>query len=100
MQSLDELNNRGRLGFQQAFHDQLAMSIHHGNGDGGLMNIHADILFLTHKALLFARLAMRTITTYRKSGRLLYCVLWRCYNSYGRRIAQLGWHDMQDRSRQ
>ncbi len=34
------------------------------------MNIHADILFLTHKGAPFARLLMRTITTYRKSGRL------------------------------
>src|SRR5271167_4860515 len=49
MQSLDELHNRGRFGLQQAFHNQLATSIHHGNGDGGLMNVHADILFLTHK---------------------------------------------------
>jgi len=28
------------------------------------------ISFLTHKALLFARLVVRTISTYRKSGRL------------------------------
>jgi hypothetical protein len=34
------------------FHGQLAARIHHGNRDGGLMNVHADILFLTHKALL------------------------------------------------
>jgi hypothetical protein len=53
MQPLDELNNRGRLGFQQALHDYLALSIHHGHGDGGLMNIHADILLLTHKGAPF-----------------------------------------------
>jgi len=41
------------LGLQQAFHDQLAVPIHHGDGDGGLMNIHADILFLTHKGAPF-----------------------------------------------
>ena len=34
------------------------------------MNVHADILFLTHKGLLFARLVVRTTSTYRKSGRL------------------------------
>jgi hypothetical protein len=50
---LDELDDRGRLGLQQAFHDQLASSIHHGNRDGGLMNVHADILFLTHKGAPF-----------------------------------------------
>jgi hypothetical protein len=70
MQSLDELNNGGVLGLQQAFHDQLALSIPHCCGDGGLMNVHADILFLTHKGVLFAKLVVRTITTYRKSGRL------------------------------
>jgi hypothetical protein len=29
MQSLNELHNRGRFGLQQAFHSQLANSIHH-----------------------------------------------------------------------
>ncbi len=48
LQSLDELNDRGCFGLQQAFHDQLALSIHHGNRNGGLMNVHADILFLTY----------------------------------------------------
>jgi hypothetical protein len=50
---LDEVDYRGRLGLQQAFHEQLAMSIHHGSGNSGLMNIHADILFLTHKGAPF-----------------------------------------------
>jgi predicted TIM-barrel fold metal-dependent hydrolase len=27
--------------------------IHHGNRNGGLMNVHADILFLTHKGAPF-----------------------------------------------
>jgi hypothetical protein len=66
---LDELDDRGRLGLQQAFHDQLVTRIHHSNRDGGLMNVHADILILTHKGAPFARLAMRTISTYRKNGR-------------------------------
>jgi hypothetical protein len=30
------------------------MSIHHGSGNSGLMNIHADILFLTHKRRSFS----------------------------------------------
>ena len=34
-------------------HDQLALSIHHGHRDAGLMNVHADILFLTHKGAPF-----------------------------------------------
>jgi hypothetical protein len=37
----------------RAFHDQPALSIHHGNRNGGLMNVHADILFLTHKGAPF-----------------------------------------------
>jgi len=48
-----KLNNRVRFGLQQAFHKQLAMSIHHGSGNSGLMDIHADILFLTHKGAPF-----------------------------------------------
>ena len=53
MQSLDELDDRARLGLQQAFHDQLAIHIHHGNRDSGLMNVHADILVLIHKGAPF-----------------------------------------------
>jgi len=53
LQSLDELHNRGCFGLQQAFHDQLALSAHHGNRNGGLMNVHADILLLTHKGAPF-----------------------------------------------
>jgi hypothetical protein len=34
------------------------------------VNVHADILFLTHKGAPFARLVVRTFSTYRKSGRL------------------------------
>jgi hypothetical protein len=41
---LNELQNRGCLGFQHAFHEQLALSIFHGSGNGGGMNVHADIL--------------------------------------------------------
>jgi hypothetical protein len=44
----------GGLGLQQAFHDQLAMNIHHCHGNGGLMHIQADILLLTHKGAPFA----------------------------------------------
>jgi hypothetical protein len=46
-------DNRRRLGLKQAFHDQLARSIHHGHRDGGLMHVHPDILFLTHKGAPF-----------------------------------------------
>jgi hypothetical protein len=49
VQSSDELDNRGRFCLQQAFHDQLATSIHHGDRDGGVVHVHADILFLIHK---------------------------------------------------
>jgi hypothetical protein len=38
---------------QQAFHDQLATSIHHGDRDGGVVHVHADILFLIHKGAPF-----------------------------------------------
>lgn len=33
--ALDELQNRGSLGFQNALHDQLALTIHNGNRDCG-----------------------------------------------------------------
>ena len=49
MQSLDETDDRGCLGLQQAFHDQLDTSLHQGNRDGGLMNVHVDILFLIYR---------------------------------------------------
>src|SRR5437660_951842 len=59
MQPLDEFKNCGCLRLQQAFYDQLAVPIHYRNRDSGLMNIHADILLLTHKGAPFARLAIR-----------------------------------------
>src|SRR5215472_19318128 len=52
-QSLNELQNRGCLGFQHAFHQQLALRILHSSGDGGGMHVHADILLLTHKGAPF-----------------------------------------------
>jgi hypothetical protein len=50
---LNELQNRGCLGFQHAFHEQLALGILHGSGNGGGMNVHADILLLIHKGAPF-----------------------------------------------
>jgi hypothetical protein len=44
--------------------------IHAGDGDGGLMNVHADILFMTHKDIPIRSVGMRRLTTYRKSARL------------------------------
>jgi hypothetical protein len=38
------------------------------------MHVHPDILLLTHKGAPFARLAIPTISTYRKVGVFLYCV--------------------------
>jgi hypothetical protein len=38
----------GRLDLQQAFHNQLALPIHHRRRDG-LVHVHAEILFLTRK---------------------------------------------------
>jgi hypothetical protein len=40
------------------------------------MHVHPDILLLTHKGAPFARLAIPTISTYRKVGAFLYCVKW------------------------
>jgi hypothetical protein len=74
MHPLDELNNRGRLSLQQALHDQLATSFHHRNRDGGLMNIHTDILFLIHKGAPFARLLIQHSQPIAKVGAFLYCV--------------------------
>src|SRR5215470_19146573 len=53
LRSLNEVQNRGCFGFQHAFHEQLALSILHGNGDGGGMHVHADILLLIHKGAPF-----------------------------------------------
>jgi hypothetical protein len=74
MQSSDELDDRGCLGLQQTFHDQLATPIHHGNRNGGLMNVHADILFLIHKGAPFARLVIQHSQPIAKVGAFLYCV--------------------------
>src|SRR5215467_7873576 len=40
-------------GCANAFTEQLAPSILHGSRNGGLMNVHADILLLTHKGAPF-----------------------------------------------
>ena len=48
--------------------DLISAPIHDGNRDCGLVQVHPDILLLTHKGAPFARLVMRLISTYRKSG--------------------------------
>jgi hypothetical protein len=51
------------------------MSIHHGHGNGGLMNIHADILFLTHKGASFSLgWWCEQSQPNAKVGAFLYCV--------------------------
>ncbi len=44
MAEMSAPQNRGCFGFQHAFHEQLALSILHRSGNGGVMHVHADIL--------------------------------------------------------
>jgi len=66
--SLERTLESWPLRLQDAFRDQLARAVHDGNRDRCLVNVHANILFLTHKGAPFRWLTIRT--TYRKSGRL------------------------------
>src|SRR5437773_8863859 len=52
-QSCKELQNGCGFGFQDGFHDYLALSIHHRYGDGCLMNVQPNILFTVHKGAPF-----------------------------------------------
>src|SRR5947207_10670738 len=47
-QSREELQDGCCLRFQDGFHDNLALGIHHRHGDRCLMNIEPNILFTDH----------------------------------------------------
>jgi hypothetical protein len=53
-QSMHELKNRIRLGFDDAFHHQLAGRIQNRDRDRVLVNIHPDILCAFHRRLLLS----------------------------------------------
>src|SRR5438874_9212135 len=52
-QSCKELQNGSGFGFQDGFHDYLALSIHHRYADGCLMHVQPNILFTAHKGAPF-----------------------------------------------
>jgi ATP-dependent Clp protease ATP-binding subunit ClpA len=49
-ENLHELKDRGRFGFNDGLHDQLAGRIHHGDRDSFLVNVHADIPGVIHSS--------------------------------------------------
>jgi hypothetical protein len=56
-------------------HEQLALRILHGRGNGGGMNVHADILFLTHKGAPFSvSMVFDDSQLTAKAGAFSYCV--------------------------
>src|SRR6266478_2664406 len=54
-QSRQELQNGCGFGFQDGFHDYLALRIHHRYADRCLMNVEPNILFTVHKGAPFPR---------------------------------------------
>ena len=53
-QTMHELKNRNRLGFDDAFHHQLAGRIQNRDRDRVLVNIHPDILCIFHRRVLLS----------------------------------------------
>src|SRR5215831_5675925 len=70
-QSCKELENGRSLRLQDAFHNQLASWIHHGDGDRCLMNIEADILFTGHKGAPSCRSMVLALINLLQRGALL-----------------------------
>src|SRR5437879_12932340 len=52
-QSCKELQNGCGFGFQDGFHDYLALSIHHRYADGCLMHVEPNILSTVHQGAPF-----------------------------------------------
>src|SRR5437016_1419060 len=52
-QSRQELQNGCGFGFQDGFHDYLALSIHHRYADGCLMHVEPNILSTVHQGAPF-----------------------------------------------
>jgi hypothetical protein len=63
-------------GPQHTFHEQFALSIHHGYRDCGLMDVHADVLFLTHKRSLSRGWRSEQSQPLAKVGAFSYCLQW------------------------
>src|SRR5438132_14366506 len=80
-QSREELQDGCCLRFQDGFHDNLALGIHHRHGDRCLMNIEPNILFTDHSGCYFRRWSCATITTYSQGApfyNAISTVTWGC----------------------
>ena len=54
-QSREELQKGRGFGFQDGFHDDLALEIHHRDRNRCLMNVEPNILFTAHRGCSFRR---------------------------------------------
>src|SRR5260370_38915825 len=73
-QPMHELENRNRLGLDDAFHHQLAGGIQYRDRDRVLVNIHSDILRAFHRRVLLSGGEMATAHSLVQGGTFLYCV--------------------------
>src|SRR5258707_10383536 len=69
---MHELENRNRLGFDDAFHHQLARRIQNRDRDRVLGNIHSDILRAFHRRALLSGGEMATAHSLVQGGTFLY----------------------------
>src|SRR5260370_41368354 len=73
-QPMHELENRNRLGLDDAFHHQLAGGIQYRDRDRVLVNIHSDILRAFHRRVLLSDGEIATAHSLVQGGTFLYCV--------------------------
>src|SRR5260370_25785211 len=73
-QPMHELENRNRLGLDDAFHHQLAGGIQYRDRDRVLVNNHSDILRAFHRRVLLSGGEMATAHSLVQGGTFLYCV--------------------------
>jgi hypothetical protein len=68
-QSLDKLQDDARPGFDDRFHYQFSLAVHHCDGNRFFVHVHADILNV-HKGAPFGR-ALRHTQNLPQRGALL-----------------------------
>src|SRR5258705_3453800 len=73
-QPMHELENRNRLGLDDAFHHQLARAIQYRDRDRVLVNIHSDILRAFHRSVLLSDGEIATAHSLVQGRTFLYCV--------------------------
>ena len=57
--SLDKLQDGARLGFDDRFHYQFSLAVHHCDGNRFFVHVHADILKV-HTGAFFGRALLHT----------------------------------------